>query len=496
MNDSARSNVLPPTAVPDIEDKAPPAFVDLDRIEDKDAFVIEVMPVWKNTVFNVTHLGPRRRSFSIGEETACDFWIPAEKLGGRSRVVVVDDGGSLYLSPFFTGGEIMLEGGSRKELADIRALSGDRFQVPEGARCRLQAGEISLHVNSVPRPRKPKWPLTFDWMMQSITGASFGFHILLLLLVFFFAPDSKVISADNLSDFNNKFAKYLLQPRERLPDEQLPEWMKKKEDTKTDEGDAGKRHKGEAGKMGDPEARKTDKRYGIKGPAENPDPHMARDQQKDMAGKAGIISVLQQSLNMPTSPFGRETASGKDAENALGSLIGIDIGQNWGLGGFAMYGTGRGGGGDGEGTIGVGDLGTIGHCCGNKDGGFGPPGGPKLKNGISIKAPKITAGTGTAIGSLSKEAIRRVIRQHLNEVRFCYEQKLAVKPDLEGRVAVKFVIAPDGSVKGSKVDSSTVNDAEVEACIAKAVARWTFPIPPDGGLVVATYPFIFKPVSE
>jgi TonB family protein len=314
------------------------------------------------------------------------------------------------------------------------------------------------------------------------------------MLIFFFAPDSKVISADNLADFNNKFVKYLLQPREQLPEDQLPEWMQKKD--KADEGNSGKKHKGEAGKAGDPSAQKTNKHYGIKGPADNPDPHMAKDQTKDMADKMGIVSVLKQSLNMPTSPFGRETASGTDAENALGALIGIDVGQNWGLGGFAMLGTGRGGGGDGEGTIGVGDLDTIGHCCGGKDGDFGHPGGPPLKNGISIKAPKIKPGIGTAVGSLSKEAIRRVIRQHLNEIRFCYEQKLALKPDLEGRVAVKFIIAPDGSVKGSKVDGSTINDAEVSSCVAAAVARWTFPAPPDGGFVIATYPFILAPADK
>jgi A-macroglobulin TED domain/Alpha-2-macroglobulin family/MG2 domain/Macroglobulin domain MG3/Alpha-2-macroglobulin bait region domain/A-macroglobulin receptor binding domain len=58
--------------------------------------------------------------------------------------------------------------------------------------------------------------------------------------------------------------------------------------------------------------------------------------------------------------FGRDAALGIDAEDALGGLIGGQIGETHGVGGLGLMGTGSGGGGMGEGTIGLGSIGTFG----------------------------------------------------------------------------------------------------------------------------------------
>jgi TonB family protein len=93
-------------------------------------------------------------------------------------------------------------------------------------------------------------------------------------------------------------------------------------------------------------------------------------------------------------------------------------------------------------------------------------------------------------GSLSREVIRRVIRRHINEVRFCYEQELTARPDLAGRVTVSFIIAATGAVQTASVASSTLSNARVEQCIVTAVRRWTFPAPDGGGIVGVNYPFV------
>jgi len=67
--------------------------------------------------------------------------------------------------------------------------------------------------------------------------------------------------------------------------------------------------------------------------------------------------------------FGRDTALGSDSEDALGGLIGNQIGEAYGVGGLGLVGTGRGGGGAGYGSIGIGRLGTIGRG----GGGIGMP---------------------------------------------------------------------------------------------------------------------------
>jgi hypothetical protein len=97
------------------------------------------------------------------------------------------------------------------------------------------------------------------------------------------------------------------------------------------------------------------------------------------------------------------------------------------------------------------------------------------------------------MGSLDKELIRQVIRRNINEIRYCYERQLAADPTLAGQISVRFVISGDGTVSESTVARATTNDPEFEACVAGRVATWLFPKPVGGGIVIVTYPFIFKP---
>jgi TonB family protein len=96
-------------------------------------------------------------------------------------------------------------------------------------------------------------------------------------------------------------------------------------------------------------------------------------------------------------------------------------------------------------------------------------------------------------GTMDKDIIRRIVRAHINEIRYCYNQGLAKDPALEGRVSIQFTIGPDGKVAVAVVQESTLSDAEVGQCMAKAVKRWTFPKPDGGGNVVVTYPFVLEP---
>jgi TonB family protein len=118
--------------------------------------------------------------------------------------------------------------------------------------------------------------------------------------------------------------------------------------------------------------------------------------------------------------------------------------------------------------------------------------------GVSISelpdspVPRVTAGSSEVRGSLSAEVIRRVVRRHINEVRFCYEQELTRNPTLAGRVVVTFVISPTGDVPSSSVASSTMANARLEGCLVRAVRRWNFPAPEGGGIVTVNYPFDFS----
>jgi TonB family protein len=165
-----------------------------------------------------------------------------------------------------------------------------------------------------------------------------------------------------------------------------------------------------------------------------------------------------------------------------------------------MMGSGEGGGGTGEHTLGLGGFGTLGRY----GGGVGPRNGPGTGYGEPVGklgtrrtiTPDVLPGILTTQGSLDKEIIRRIVRRHLNEVKYCYDQALVRQPKLDGRIVVKFTIAGTGQVLASFVQSTTLGSAAVEMCVANAVKRWDFPAPRQGGLAIVSYPFTFSPAGS
>jgi hypothetical protein len=169
-------------------------------------------------------------------------------------------------------------------------------------------------------------------------------------------------------------------------------------------------------------------------------------------------------------------------------LQGDEIGAVAGAGGLGLVGTGEGGGGSGDGTIGLGNLGTLGHGGGSGSGyGYGSACGGLGSR--SARAPQVHMRAAEVRGALDKELIRRVVRAHINEVRFCYERELQQDASLDGRVMIGFVISERGDVMSAVAESSSLSRAEVGACIAQAVRRWQFPSIKQHSVTEVHYPF-------
>jgi hypothetical protein len=112
---------------------------------------------------------------------------------------------------------------------------------------------------------------------------------------------------------------------------------------------------------------------------------------------------------------------------------------------------------------------------------------------VMLAAVAMMAGPAQAGGgSVDKDQIRKVVRGHISEIRYCYNEGLSRKPELAGKLTVDFEIAASGEVSKSSVSGSTLNDAPVESCIAAAVKSWKFP-QPTGGSVDVSYPFALEP---
>ncbi len=207
----------------------------------------------------------------------------------------------------------------------------------------------------------------------------------------------------------------------------------------------------------------------------------------------GVLGMMQQTDgHFLASPYGTPFSVGSDDEDVWGGLTGAEIGEAFGVGRLGLVGTGRGGGGTEGGTIGISTAGLLGHGGGGSGSGFGAGseagfgGRGRVKPGVRLAKAKVQ-------GSLDRDIVRRIVRAHINEIRYCYDQGLVRDPKLRGRVVLQFAIGSGGKVATSVVAESSLKDASVARCMSNAVRRWTFPRPPDGNNVVVTYPFELEP---
>lgn len=102
-----------------------------------------------------------------------------------------------------------------------------------------------------------------------------------------------------------------------------------------------------------------------------------------------------------------------------------------------------------------------------------------------------TARAGEAKGTLGEDEIRKVVRDHIDEVRVCYNAVLAKQPEAKANLVVDFTIGSDGAVTTSKI-GTLEGPAELGKCVSAAVLAWKFP-KPTGGAVDVSYPFAFEP---
>jgi TonB family protein len=130
-----------------------------------------------------------------------------------------------------------------------------------------------------------------------------------------------------------------------------------------------------------------------------------------------------------------------------------------------------------------------------------PYSGGRYGHGIGVfarRAPvaSVVAGEPEVEGPLDREVIRAIIQRNRNQIRYCYESQLNRVPALQGEVAVKFMIAANGDVSSAQVVRSSVEQPELEGCVAGRVRTWLFPKPKGGAAVTVIYPFVFSQRTE
>lgn len=426
--------------------------------------------------------------YVIGADAHVDTPVALDYVGIRSFPLVFanDANFSIQVTPQMDG---EVRGPSQPiPLAQYVQQRGSSFSLRDEETLELKCGAISFLIHKTTQP--PTIPFAFFPRLWREQGYLVGTAVSMagfLLMLFSIPPDPKSLSLERFNP-DQRFINFLIRPLEEKA-ESIPDWLKK--NGADEQGGKGKRHIGQEGAMGKKSSKNKEGLYALQGPKDQPDPHLAKKLAEEKVKNAGILGVLKMNEgSLLASIFGRDSASGQDQNNILGGLTGNEIGEAYGVGGLGLIGTGSGGGGTGEGTLGLGNFGTFGKGGGGGNGsGYGHSiGGLGHRR---ARTPDVIPGVLNVRGSLDREIIRRIIRRHINEVKYCYEQELPKKPSLNGRIVVQFMIAATGQVLTSMLQSSTMDNIQVSACVVQAVKRWEFPKPMGGGMVIVSYPFNF-----
>lgn len=473
------------------------------------AAAIEVMVKWDQNTLHVAHNSPPK-SFFVGEEPGADYFVPSEVLGTTRAPVVVARGVSatLVMLPRSSGTvEIPGEGtvtfhdliSSGRARSSSELSGAHEFELPNNAKARMEVEGTGLvfEVSAVNAGKAPPVGMfsSFEPAAYMFIGLSFLLHIGIVASMAFFMPsmsgdDAEAIDRDQLLLMQKMLNAAAEREQEEKETEQQPD-----QNADNKEGGTGTRAKGEEGSMGNPNTKDTNKRYGVQGPQDNADPHIARQAALKEAQEFGMIGLINVGAggdpNAPTAPWGRDDSLGNDPLSARGNMWGDAIGDAFGAGALGLSGVGEGGGGRGEG-IGLGNIGTLGHGAGTGTGqGFGNGHG-RLGGAHQTKSPSLRQGATQVNGRLPPEVIQRIVRQNFGRFRLCYENGLRNNPTLSGRVSVKFVIDRSGAVSTAQDGGSELPDQGVISCVVRGFGNLSFP-QPEGGIVTVVYPIIFNP---
>lgn len=124
------------------------------------------------------------------------------------------------------------------------------------------------------------------------------------------------------------------------------------------------------------------------------------------------------------------------------------------------------------------------------------PEGSEVPTAGKPPPPTIRAADGgMGVARIEPAAIQRVVRARFDTFRKCYEDGLRANPNLEGTVAVRFVIDREGYVASAIDGGSTMPDSKVVDCVVRGYTSLVFP-KPKGGIVTVVYPIIFNPGDD
>jgi hypothetical protein len=131
-------------------------------------------------------------------------------------------------------------------------------------------------------------------------------------------------------------------------------------------------------------------------------------------------------------------------------------------------------------------------------------GRPRKRPWLAVRQTKVVVR-----GGLGREIIRRIVRRHINELRYCFQKNIGLEAFDESalgaaalrspvKLTTAFVIAPSGQVASVQLLRCSLKDKrlskKLSRCVLKAMGRWLYP-KPRGRPVQVEYGFRFEVVD-
>jgi Ca-activated chloride channel family protein len=105
----------------------------------------------------------------------------------------------------------------------------------------------------------------------------------------------------------------------------------------------------------------------------------------------------------------------------------------------------------------------------------------KKKADKPIKIDKVVV-----TGGINESVVRNITMAHMDELKAC-----AAKEGLQGKVVIKIVVGPDGTIKNAQVVVNEIRGSNAEKCIMEKVKAWRFPGSQDRKEAEATVVLVF-----
>lgn len=461
---------------------------------------LELFAIWNKSV--IASLDFRTElDVIIGEEKESAVFVPSSILGRSTYDLVRFDGTRALLNLEHEGitGDVLYKG-KLTPLSAIRMSvenSGGRYDLPNGAKCRLHFGDsltLLLAFGYVTKPVATDVQLDVPWW--SSNTVSLIAHVLFLIAILVFPKDHLKMKGEDPYDPRDQHFQTMLEKKQDQDQEELVmivEQKKGDEKQQNQEMDSAK-HEGKEGMRGKRDAPKVDRRSAFHGKKKEVRFMSKKERMRKELIRKSVVKIFEKKDNPLQDLYAdNKEPGGPDPMNTHGRILrSKSPGDSFGY----LHGKGNKGFHDGgDGLLGNKTIGTRRTGLKNY---IGTPNGPGNNNLTGVKFRerrrriRVIDLTPITQGNLPKEVIQRVMRRNRNKWKYCYVSELMRMVNLHGKIVVFFIIDGTGQVISSKISSSKMNNSKVEQCIANKVRRLRFPSPPNGGLVKVYYPFVFK----